>query len=197
VLAQVFASLAGGFFGTLYTLYFFRVLELGPATFGVVIAMGGVGALVGAQIARPLGRALGVGPTIVLAATASLAGGLFIPLARGSDATKIACLCAHQLLSDGAWVVFVIHAVTLRQTVLPAEMLGRANAAIYAFTAALVPVAALAAGELAQLSSIRTAVWTGVSIGLVAPLFLLPLRRGACRDVKCRTQARAKSRPRV
>jgi hypothetical protein len=61
--------------------------------------------------------------------------------------------------------------------VLPRALLGRANAAVHVCTAGLVPVTAVLAGLLAELTTIRTAVWVGVSIGLLAPLFLLPLRR--------------------
>lgn len=181
VLAQMFASVEAGFFAALYALYCLRVLGLDEATFGLVIMMGGIGALLGTQLARPIRRVLGIGPTILLAATISLAGALFIPLARGPYAVKLACLAAHQLLSDGWWMVFVIHSVTLRQTVLPKEMLGRANAAIYVVGVGLMPVAALVAGELAALTSIRFAVWVGVSIGVLGSLCLLPLRR--VRDV--------------
>ena len=39
------------------------------------------------------------------------------------------------------------------------------------------PIAALVAGLLGELTTIRFAVWVGVVLGLVAPLFLLPLRR--------------------
>jgi hypothetical protein len=60
---------------------------------------------------------------------------------------------------------------------LPRALLGRANAAVHVCTAGLVPIVALLAGLLAELTSIRTAVWVGVLIGLAAPLFLLPLRR--------------------
>jgi hypothetical protein len=56
-------------------------------------------------------------------------------------------------------------------------MLGRANAAFLICTAGLLPISALVAGVLAELTDIRTAVWGGVLIGLAAPLFLLPLRR--------------------
>lgn len=70
-----------------------------------------------------------------------------------------------------------IQAVTLRQTVLPKHLLGRANAAVHVCTAGLVPITALLAGALAELTTIRTAVWIGTIIGLLAPLFLIPLRR--------------------
>jgi MFS family permease len=177
VIASGFALIAGGFFATLYTLYCFRVLDLDKATFGVIIAMGGVGAVIGAQLARPLARAIGLGRAIVLSAMFSLAGALFIPLARGPEVFKIGCLVAHQLLSDGLWIVFAIHTATLRQTVLPKAVLGRANAATFVVTVGVMPIAALVAGELASLTSIRIAVWVGVSIGLFATPFLLPLWR--------------------
>jgi hypothetical protein len=112
-----------------------------------------------------------------VSAIISLAGGLLIPLANGSQVTVLVLLGAHQLISDCFSVAFVIQAVTLRQTVLPKEILGRANAAVHVCTAGLVPIAALLAGALAELTTIRTAVWVGVLIGLLAPIFLWPLRR--------------------
>ena len=122
-------------------------------------------------------RSLGLGNTIVLASTLSLACALFIPLATGPFWLVIAMLIAHQLLSDGFSVAFVIQAVTLRQTVLPKALLGRANAAIHVCTGALLPIGALLSGLLAEALGTRNAVWIGVAIGLVPPLILLPLRK--------------------
>jgi MFS family permease len=170
-------SIAGGFFTALYTLYCFRTLHLSALTFGIIVAIGGVGSLAGAMLSRRLVRAIGLGPTLIVSAIISLAGGLLIPLANGSHVTVLVLLGAHQLISDCFSVAFVIQAVTLRQTVLPKEILGRANAAVHVCTAGLVPVTALVAGALAELTTIRTAVWVGVLIGLVAPIFLWPLRR--------------------
>jgi len=61
--------------------------------------------------------------------------------------------------------------------VLPKELLGRANAAIHVCTASLLPISALAAGFIAELAGIRTAVWIGVGIGFASPVLLLPLWR--------------------
>ena len=170
-------SIAGGFFTALYTLYCLRTLGLSELTFGIIIAIGGIGSFGGALISRRLVASLGLGRTLIACATISLAGGLLIPLARGPHLTVLLFLGTHQLISDCFSVAFVIQAVTLRQTVLPRALLGRANAAVHVCTAGLVPIVALLAGVLAEVTSIRTAVWVGVSIGLVAPLFLLPLRR--------------------
>lgn len=177
VLALMVWSIAGGFFTALYTLFCLRTLHLSELTFGIIIAIGGVGSFGGALISRRLVSAIGLGRTMILSAVISLAGGLLIPLARGSHATVLMFLGAHQLISDCFSVAFVIQAVTLRQTVLPKVLLGRANAAVHVCTAGLVPITALFAGLLAELTTIRTAVWVGVTIGLVAPFFLLPLRR--------------------
>ena len=97
-------------------------------------------------------------------------------LSRMEHAYVLLCLGAHQLISDCFAVAFIVQAVTLRQTVLPRHMLGRANAAVHVCTAGMLPVAALVAGGLAELFSVRTAVWIGVASGLLAPLCLLPLR---------------------
>jgi predicted MFS family arabinose efflux permease len=169
-------SIAGGFFTALYTLYCLRTLALDEVTFGFVIAMGGIGSLFGALLSRRLVASIGLGRTLITCATISLAGALLIPLARGSHTTVLVCLGAHQLISDCFSVAFVIQAVTLRQTVLPKHMLGRANAAVHVCTSGVLPVAALVAGALAELTSVRAAVWVGVLIGLAAPLFLLSLR---------------------
>ena len=175
VISHMVWSLSGGFFMALYTPFCLRVLDLDTATFGIVIAMGGVGALAGALLSRGFVRVFGLGRTVVITSALSLTCALFIPLADGPYAVILAFLIAHQLLSDGFSVAFVIQAVTLRQTVLRKEILGRANAAIHVVTASLLPIGALIAGFLAELAGTRTAVWVGVLIGLVAPLLLLPV----------------------
>lgn len=181
VLSHMVWSISGGFFLALYTLFCLRELGLSEGTFGVIVGMGGVGSLAGALISRKLVRRLGLGRTLITTSILSLACALFIPLAGssatgGSYATIVGCLVAHQLLSDGFSVAFVIQAVTLRQTVLPRETLGRANAAIHVVTSGLLPVAAIIAGVIAELEGTRFAVWVGVLVGLVAPLLLWPLR---------------------
>ena len=174
-------SISGGFFMALYTLFCLRVLDLSEWIFGIIIAMGGIGSLAGALISRRLVARFGLGPTLLATSILSLACALFLPIAGSplvgtSLAVTVTLLVAHQLLSDGFSVAFVIQAVTLRQSVLPRETLGRANAAIHICTSGLLPIGALIAGALAELVGTRGAVWIGVMIGLVAPLFLLPLR---------------------
>lgn len=176
-IASIIWNASYGFFAALYTLFCLRTLGLSQATFGVIIAMGGVGSIAGAFLARPLAQALGVGRTIVVSAIIIVAIGVCIPLAGGPAALAIALLCTHQLIGDGMSVVFNIHTVTLRQTVLPHAVLGRANAAITACTSGVTPIAAIIAGGVAEATSIRAAIWIGMALPLAVPIVLWPLRR--------------------
>jgi MFS family permease len=178
VLTLMVWSIAGGFFMALYTPYCLRELQLSKATFGVIIAMGGVGSLGGAILSRTLARVLGVGRTLIATSALSLLCTLLIPIAGNftSPAMKIGFLAAHQLLGDGFAVAFIILAVTLRQTVLPRTVLGRANAAVHVCTSGVLPITAVLAGGLAAVIGIHAAVWTGFLIGLAAPIFVWRLR---------------------
>lgn len=174
VISLIIWTASYGFFAALYTLFCLRTLHLGQATFGVIIAMGGVGSILGAMLAKPAARRFGVGPTLLGSAVIVSLSGLLIPFASGAAA--IALLVAQQLIGDGLSVVFNIHAVTLRQTVLRREVLGRANAAITACVTGVVPFAAVAAGAIAELSSVRVAIAVGMAIPLCIPIVLYKLR---------------------
>lgn len=180
-LSHMVWSVSGGFFMSLYTPWCLRELDLSATVFGVVVAMGGVGSFFGALLSRWMVASLGLGRMLVITSMLSLSCALMIPLAGSSLASSFAItvglLAAHQLLSDGFSVAFVIQAVTLRQTVLPKHVHGRANAAIHVLASTLLPTGALAGAAIAQLSSTKVAVWIGVLFGLIAPIFLLPLVR--------------------
>lgn len=176
VLALMVFWTSYGFYAALYTLFCLRTLELSQTTFGIIVAVGGVGSIIGAVITRPLARAIGVGPTLIVAATISSVSGLVIPFAGGASWWVLFLLGAHQFIGDGFAVVFNVHQVTLRQTALPDAELGRTNAAIHVCTQSVVPFAALAAGALAALTSIRFATSIGMAIALLAPVCMLPLR---------------------
>lgn len=170
-------SISGGFFMALYTVFCLRTLAISETTFGIIVAMGGIGSLGGAVLSRTLVHKIGFGPTLMLTSTLSVGCALLIPLAGGSHPRMFGFLVAHQVLSDGFSVAFVIQAVTLRQTVLPKPVLGRVNAAVAVTSGGLLAFGALAGGVLGQLVDTHTAVWVGVLIGLAVPFTLSPLAR--------------------
>jgi MFS family permease len=182
----LFAGFAIAFFGgsfiALYSLYLLRDLGLSTAALGGIVGVGGVGALAGAALGPRVADRLGVGPTLVASLAGNAVASALIPLAGAAGlptAARVALLAGHQLFGDGSLMVFSIFAVTLRQTVVPADRLARVNALFQVVQGALLPVAALAAGPLASALGTRAAFWGATACAAAAPLALLasPLAR--------------------
>lgn len=172
-IAEAITHLGTGAFLGLYMIFILDVLRLGEATVGLVIACGGVGALAGALIAPRL-RARPV--TLLLLLLASEGAALLIPAARGSHAAIVAMLVVHQLVGDGARTAYDVVTITLRQQRIAPDVLGRANGAFHAIMTAMLLVAALGAGLIAEATTVRTALWIGLGVGALAPLAVLGLR---------------------
>ena len=169
----------GGFFYGIYMIFLMQTLGLSASAYGILVGLGGIGALGGALAARWVATRLGLGPAMIVLLAGGQALALLIPLAGGPEWRVLGFLGAHQLFSDALIVAFLIHAMSLRQTVLPQAVLGRANASFHVAAGILLPVGAVLAGQIATLDAPRTALWIGVAGGLLAPLVLLlsPIRR--------------------
>ena len=170
LLAQGVQALFGGFFMTLYMLFALQVLKLGEATIGLVIGVGGAGALIGVLLVEPARRALGDGGAILAGLSLGQLASLFIPLSAGAGAMQMPALVAHQLIGDGALTVFFILSGSLRQTLLPQDMLARAHSAFSVTSGMAIVAGALASGWLASVVGTSVAVWTGVLGGLLATI---------------------------
>ena len=171
-LTEAVSALTNGFFLSLYSLYALKTLSLSPGTLGVVISVGGVGALMGTTWAGRLSRGLGLGPALIVCLGGSRLAGLLIPMARGPEWLAVTCLIGHQLLGDALLMSYYVLATSLRQAVLPQETLGRANATFHVAAGILLPLGALIAGPIATATSVRTALWISALLGLTAPLVL-------------------------
>ncbi len=93
-------------------------------------------------------------------------------------------MMASQLIGDFAFNMYLINALTLRQSVAPEEMLGRVNAAMQLMTRGVFPLSALTGGILATAIGIRPTLAIAVAGVLAASLWLIasPLRRLGARD---------------
>jgi hypothetical protein len=143
------------------------------------IDVGGVGAFAGAVLAGPLVRLAGTGPAMVASVVVGKATGLLVPLALNAGPLAVPLLVVNQLVGDALLSAYAIHALSLRQRVLPGAVLGRANAVFHAVSGVLLPAGALLAGALAEVAGMPAAVWVGAGGGLLAVPVLLrsPLAR--------------------
>ena len=166
-------NLFDGFFMALYMLYAIDTLGLSVATIGIIISLGGVGALGGAVLTEPLSRHFGLGPAMIIALALAKISALLIPLAGLFPTLQLPLLSAHQLLGDAFMVAFLILATSLRQALLPLDVMARSNGMLQVMSGVLLPLGALIAGGVASITSVSIAVWIGAIGGLLAVLPLL------------------------
>lgn len=171
------AGFFGGFFASLYVLYAISDLHLSPALLGAVIALGGVGNVLGAAIAPRLMRRAGIGAALIGSLLIMGAASLMIPLAHGSVVTATAFLMLAQV-GDVSWPVFNVCELSVRQAITPGEVLGRVNAAMQMLNRGLLPIGSLGAGILAEMIGLRPTLAVG-AVGLLSSslwLVLSPIR---------------------
>ncbi len=155
----------GGFIGALYALYTIRVLGLTPAALGLLVSTGGVGALLGAAMAGRLARRYGLGRTLIGSFFLMGLTALLIPLAAGRQ-RPMAILAVGQLVGDTALAIYMINAVSLRQTVTPDHVLGRMNASFEFLVTGIGPLGLLTGGLLGQ----TVGIWPTLLIAAVGEL---------------------------
>lgn len=178
LLSTMVQSLFFSFFGGLYALWAIRNLGLTPAALGVTIAVGGVGALLGAVLATRATKALGIGPAIIVCGLVSAASAFLIPLAPAHPVWGMAFLMGAQLIGDAFGVAAIIPATTLQQTVIDQRALGRVGAIFHVARGGLAVLGALLGGWLATVIGVREALFIACAGGAIGPLIVLasPLR---------------------
>ena len=157
----------------LFVLYAVDQLGLDPIALGIVLAAGGPGSLLGALVAVPLSRRIGVGPTIawmqVLTGVACLAA----PLAAGPEWMTIGLLALGQALLGIARPVFNIAQLSLRQAITPERLQGRVNATMRFIMWGVTPVGALAGGLAGASLGLRPTLFVAAIGVLIAAVWIV------------------------
>jgi MFS family permease len=154
-------------FGSLYVLYALEVLGLTEAAFGFLTAAAGIGGVVGTllagRIVRRFGRTLVVQGGSVVAGLATIGAGLITsPILFG--------LLLVALTASAAVVIIVL--TSLRQTIVPGAMLGRATATMRTVTYGAIPLGALAGGWLAREAGLQAPFLVGGFVVVLAGLLI-------------------------
>jgi predicted MFS family arabinose efflux permease len=173
--ATALASMALWFglsiFGTIISLFALKELGFEAGPLAMIFAVGGVSSLVGSVLVRPVTRALGVGPAMI--AGLLVAGLLLMPLvaARGHGTSAAVCLLVQQL-GDGALLVFLINEVSLRQTIVAPDLMGRVNSSVGFLRSIARLSGVLVAGVAGEVIGLRATLGLGGAVVTLAAIFL-------------------------
>ncbi|MFJ3505625.1 MFS transporter [Streptomyces sp. NPDC090135] len=152
-------------------LYLVREVGVSATVVGLVIAMDGVGALLGSAVATKLAQRVGTARAVIVACLFGGILALTIPLT-----TAFSNIYFYGLgmagFSFGA-VVGSIMTRTHRQTDSPPELLSRVMATVRFVSWGAMPLGAALSGVLASAAGVKAALWATCIGALVAPLPLL------------------------
>jgi len=155
-----------------------RVIGLGPAASGLLLAVSGFGGIGGALAARRLARRAGSPRALLLCAAAGGLAGLLIPLA--GPGPRAAFFAAGATTVAAAIAVSNIIIGSFRQAYCPPALLGRVTATMSLLVRAGIPAGALAAGAIAAAVGVRGAMWALMTcFALSAGLLATPAIRSA------------------
>jgi MFS family permease len=162
---------------TIFLLYAIRELHFKPGLVGLIFGVGAVGGLVGSALASSFSRRFRYGPMIMIACCFGTLPSFLIPAAQGGRAALTAVfMLAFFLVRFGLATANVLM-ITLRQTVTPARLLGRMNAASRTVLYTLGPLGGIVGGILGATIGLRNTLWV-VAVGFaltLTPLLLSPI----------------------
>ena len=154
-----------------------QTLHVSTRGYGLLLAASAVGSVVGGLVNPILTRRMGMVPSLVLPALVDAAAFVGIGLAPGP--LVVAALLAAQGFSVAMWNVVT---VSLRQRVVPGQLLGRVNSVYRMLGWGLMPLGALAGGFVAHAAGLRApyivaGLLTGLSALAALPLLLAAVRQ--------------------
>ena len=141
----------------LLVVFLVRTVGLSSAAAGLVMASLGVGGVLGALAARPLGRRFGTARAMLIAVPGGLCFALLLPLA--DKGPRLAFASAALMCVGCVIVIGNVIVDSFMQAYVSPDILGRVTSATRAVGFAMMPVGALLAGVLATALGVRAALW--------------------------------------
>jgi MFS family permease len=160
----------------LIVVFLVRTLGLSSAVAGLVMASLGVGGVLGAFAAPPLGRRFGTARALLTVIPGGLCFALLLPLA--DKGPRLAFACVAMVCAGSVVVIANVIVDSFMQAYVPPDIFGRVTSATWAVMFAMMPVGALLAGVLATALGVRDALWVLTALIAASGLtFLLtPMR---------------------
>ena len=151
-----------------FVLFATEDLHVSTAGFGLLFSAGAVGSILGSAFATRIVRGFGPGPALLAAVVIS--GLAYFVVALTSNAYLVGAMGAIGSMVGIVWNVIT---VSLRQAVIPDELLGRVNS-VYRFLGwGMMPIGAALGGVIATAFGLRATYWIGGAVLLAMALLTL------------------------
>jgi hypothetical protein len=161
--------------GALEVIYVVHWLELPESVFGLFLASGAFGGIVGGMLSARLSMRFGLFPAALTALVLTGVASLLLGLIR----QPVTAVVSFAALGLGT-AVYQALTVSFRQAAIPSEILGRINGVYRLVGTGTAPVGALAAGALAKVTDVNLPFQVaGVGVVLLAAVTAGPLLRMA------------------
>ena len=167
----------------LLVVFFVRTVGLSSAAAGLVMASLGV---LGALVARPLGRRFGTARAMLFAVAGGPCFSLLLPLA--DKGPRLAFASIAMVCSGCDIVIGNVIVDSFMQSYVPPNIFGRVTSATRAVGFAMMPVGALLAGVLATVLCVRGALWILTALIAASGLLYLLTPMRHLRDLPQRSQ---------
>lgn len=154
-----------------------EILDLGAAGFGLLMTAGAAGGVIGSFLSAWISKTIGQGPSLFLTLGAGAVTALIIGLT--SSATVVWVMIALMALTGTLWNVIT---VSLRQSLIPDHLLGRANSVYRFFGWGMMPLGALLGGAIVAITqplagrewALRTPFLFAAVVNLAVLFYALP-----------------------
>lgn len=155
--------------------YAYLRLDLSPLQVGLVFAVAGVGALVGASTSTRVGLKVGTGGAVICCRVASAVGALVMLLSTAAPSgwAAAAVLAGGQLCHGWAMGTSNSHEMAFRQTMTPDALQARTNTTMRSLNRGIVVVVSPLAGLLADRVGFGPALGAAAAVFTVSALLLV------------------------
>jgi MFS family permease len=150
-----------------------QVLHSGTAGFGLLWTVSAVGSVLGGVVNPAITRRIGLLPSLMISMAAF--AGVYVGLGLSPDFGAAIALMAFSGFAVTMWNIVT---VSLRQRIVPAELLGRVNSAYRMIGWGPIPLGALAGGLVAHEIGLRAPYVIGGILCAVTLAVSLPALRG-------------------
>ncbi|MDP8959988.1 MAG: MFS transporter, partial [Actinomycetota bacterium] len=156
--------------GAIFPLFALEVLGLSEVGYGVLLTATAAGSVLASLVAGRIVPMIGRGPALI--ASVMIFGGATIAMGLSSNPLVVGALEAALGFAVVTWNIIT---VSLRQSIIPQEILGRVNS-VYRFVGwGSIPVGALLGGVLADAFGLRAPFIIAGAAQLVALVAILPV----------------------